>query len=142
MACPFFYATEKFAERRWLAHPQVPLGDPYDGECHARQDGYRPGDEELRNLCNLGYVRKTCPRFPQDAGPDAVRFSVSRDEQQRIVIRYVQERDHRPWEHGWLEYHVREQKFVQPHANRIVNRLAEAYAEAYLRRRMAPKLDG
>ena len=113
----------------------MPLGELYEGECRVAPDGYRPGLRELRNLCNLGYVRKTCPRFPPDAGPDAVRFSVARDTQDAVLIRYVEERDHRPWNHGWLEYQVAEQKLVSAHANPVVNRLAEAYAEAYLRRR-------
>lgn len=132
MPCPFFFATKPL----WgIGHPQMPLGELYEGECRAAPDGYRPGPEELRNLCNLGYARKSCPRFPAEAGPDAVRFSVAQDSEDTVLIRYVEERGHRPWDHGWLEYHVAEHKFVAAHANPLLNRLAEAYAEAYLRRR-------
>ena len=132
MACPFFYATNP-AEPRGPGHPQMPLGDLYEGECRAAPEGYHPGPEELRNLCNLGYARTSCPRFPAGAGPDAVRFSVASDAQETFQIRYVEEREHRPFAHGCLEYHVGLKKFVPPHADPLVNRLAEAYAEAYLR---------
>lgn len=134
MACPFFYATQKVSGARQCAPVQMPLGDTYEGECRAHPDPYRPAEEELARLCNLGYARTKCPRFPPEAGPDAVRFAVSRDNQEKFVVLYVEERDHLPWEHGSLEYDVGSQKFVEPHPNPIVNRLAEAYAEAYLRR--------
>ena len=133
MACPFFHATERLNERQETR--PMPLGDLYAGECHAQADGYRPNEAQLRSFCNLGYARGACPRFPKDAAFDAVRFSISRDEELSFTISYVEERDHRPGEHGGLQYQVAGQRFVKPHANQIVNRLAEAYAEAYLRRR-------
>lgn len=133
MACPLFYPAQKLESAAASRISGTPLGDAYEGECCARQDGHRPAEDELLQFCNLGYARKKCPRFPADLGPDAVRFCISHDEEERFVIRYVQERDHQPWQHGWLEYDVAGRKFIEPHLNRIVNRLAEAYAEAYLR---------
>ena len=132
MACPYFFATHCCVE---TPTRPMPLGDFYQGECRARAEAYLPDESRLKKLCNLGYARNACPRFPQDAGPDAVRFSVAREKEDQFLIRYVQERDHLPWEHGSLSYCVSERGFLKPHANPILNRLAEAYAEAYLRRR-------
>lgn len=141
MACPFFHPTQNLSAARvrlkWPANASLPLGDPYEGECLAREDGYRPGDEELKNLCNLGYARNKCPRFPPGEGPDAVRFCAWRDAGGMLSIRFVRERDCRPWDHGLLVYSVAEKRLVEPHADRSMNRQAEAYAEAYLRRRPA-----
>lgn len=142
MACPFFYPIEAFDQSRWHTRPQMPLGDPYDGECRADAATYRPNDEELRKLCNLGYVRGKCPRFRHAHEVDAVRFTVSREVNDSIIVTYVQERDHRPFEHGKLEYQMGTQSFVSPHPEVNVHQQARAYVAAYLRRRALPAASG
>ena len=42
--------------------------------------------------------------FPDDGGPDAIRFTVSRDDGAVLRLYYVAERDHHPFAHGPLEY--------------------------------------
>jgi len=57
----------------------------------------------LRALCNLGYARGACARFPDRNAPDAVRFSIARDTGGTIYLRYAIERDHHPFTQGELE---------------------------------------
>src|SRR5438270_4405060 len=102
MACPYFYPAGQIA---WPHAPKLPLGDAYNGLCHA--DPGRPADPDraaLTDCCNLGYARGRCARFPMDAGPDAVRFSVVDDGEGFIRIYWVREKDHRPFDHGPLDY--------------------------------------
>lgn len=141
MACPFFYPAEAFDDRRWSPRPQMPLGDPYDGECRAAR-GYRPDEQELRNLCNMGYARGKCPHFQASCAIDAARFAAAGDDGQTVTITYVTERDHRPAEHGKLQYSRAAGQFISPPPDEILNRQAAAYVAAYLRRKAAPAAAG
>jgi hypothetical protein len=141
MACPLFYPLQAFEERRWSPRPQMPLGDPYEGECRATA-GHRPDERDLRSLCNLGYARGKCARFPESCPADAARFSAIRDDGRTIAITWVQEREHRPAGHGVLEYSATSQEFLAPHPDAILNQQAAAYVRAFLRRKAAPAAAG
>lgn len=136
MACPYFYPTKRLDQRLWPHPARLPLGAGFAGVCRAdpASDEFRPGESALQQWCNLGYARKQCGRFPDDAGPDAVRFAVSSDSNDIIRIYYAAEKDHRPHQHGPLEFDARQRTFPAPHPNRILQRQAEAYLESYLRR--------
>jgi hypothetical protein len=85
----------------WLRPPRLPLGDPWGGTCHARADEIvEPAEQQQREVCNCGYARNRCERFPGGDAPDAVRFSITGDS--RMV--YVIEKDHAPVAHGVLEF--------------------------------------
>jgi hypothetical protein len=108
----------------------LPLGDWWQGACHAG------GQSEIDLAhCNMGYARGQCPRFPQDQGADAVRFTISRHEAVVLRIYYVAERDHHPFEQGPLEYSLTAHALVDPPAQATLARQAEAYAQSYLRRK-------
>ena len=139
MACPFFYPTEPVVEKHlveqhWRTDRPMPLGDPFQGECHANAAPYHPNAVELKDLCNLGYVRGKCPRFRPDCQVDAARFTLSRDTPDRVAITYVQERDYRPFSHGTLEYLTARQRWATPPADPNLRRQALAYLGAYRRR--------
>ena len=51
-----------------------------------------------RETCNCGYARGRCAHFPDDAGADAVRFSMAGE---RLI--YIFEKDHAPVEHGEMD---------------------------------------
>jgi hypothetical protein len=135
MACPYFYPIEP--RGRTTPHDaMLPLGDHWTGACHALPDRpWKPDDASLRPLCNLGYARGTCARFPDGAGPDAVRFTILRDDAGAIGISYVVERDHHPFAHGRLEYSAEAGAFAAPPSSGILARQAQAYAESYRRRK-------
>jgi hypothetical protein len=132
MACPHFDPGER------LAGSSGSLGDLYSGQCRA-DNSARPDEQTLADRCNLGYARGRCLRFPENGGPDAVRFSVSRDDLSGIRILYSFERDHRPFAHGALEYSAESGVFTEllagaPLDDAALERLAAAYVRSYLRR--------
>jgi len=135
MACPYFYPVERRGRAAAAQDALLPLGDSWAGVCRAIPDLPSPPDEAiLRPLCNLGYARGSCARFPNGEGPDAVRFTISRDDGPVIGIYYVVERDHHPFAHGRLEYSVATGVFDRRPAGEIVERQAQAYVESYRRR--------
>src|SRR5437879_3943223 len=97
MSCPHFYPTESRGGSALL-----PLGGSWTGDCHA--DPEHPGPPPNTLSCNLGYARGSCCRFPDDAGPDAVRFTISHHDSTGLLVYYVMERDHHPFAHGPLVY--------------------------------------
>jgi hypothetical protein len=141
MACPYFYPVERFEDREWPTPPRLPLGDPFHGMClvdPTRET--RPDMDTVRHHCNLGYARGKCPRFPNDSGPDAVRFMVAGDQERVLKLQYVVEKDHAPLEHGPLEYSLEGGRFLVGHSSELLRRQAQAYVESYLRRKRDPQI--
>ncbi len=135
MACPYFVPLEPDPHIS-SAHAMLPLGDAWSGMCHADPAGpWQPGAETLYPLCNIGYARARCPRFPAGDGPDAVRFSISAEDGSSVRLYYVVERDHLPFAHGPLEFRLPEADFRPAPPLPAVARLAQAYVSSYFRRR-------
>jgi len=135
MACPFFYPGEPLAS---APGELLPLGDAYDGECRAPAAvaaKSAPAPDIIRELCNLGYARGRCPHFDGVHPSDANRFAVSADSGGRVVIQFVEERDHRPGRHGSLEYDPASAGFSTAGLEPTLDRQARAYLRAYLRRK-------
>ena len=139
MPCPFFLPLRRVDESgRWEHAPRWPLIDLYFGVCRAPSKNV-PGevieaDESIqRDLCNCGYARGRCDRFPDDATADAVRFSVVSEAEGVLRIIWVVEREHVPVEHRELEYSVASGAFVEPPSSDIVLAQARAFVESYLR---------
>jgi hypothetical protein len=134
VSCPYFRPVERLEDGAWLRPPRVPLGDPCKGLCEAIAPSVEPTLEELRSLCNNGYARGRCPRFPQNAEGDAVRFSVASDAPDEVQIVYVLERDYGPIDHGRLVYRP-SGGFVEAPVNGLLLAQAGRFIESYLRRR-------
>lgn len=135
MACPYFCPKARLKEEDAAHAPRLPLGDAYAGECRAQQTAYAPDETRTRGLCNVGYARAGCDRFPQDALSDAVRFHMVEDQGERIRIQYIFERDCWPREHGVLEYSLGAHAVEASGDREILRIQAGAFAESYLRRR-------
>jgi len=142
MACPFFMPVEKLENGIWLHAGRLPLGCGWSGDCTAPgHEGETPSPEELRDFCNLGYA-EGCERLPQERMWDSVRFAArtaSGDRENRtparIQVRYVCERGHRPAEDGVLEFDVAEKRWLEPHRDSRLQRLAECFLESYLEKK-------
>src|SRR5262249_9621337 len=81
MACPYFFPLHPTFEGEGPQHAMLPLGGLWSGDCRAAHCGQsQPDEATVRSLCNLGYARGTCSRFPVEDGPDAVRFTISADD--------------------------------------------------------------
>jgi hypothetical protein len=121
----------------WIRPPRFPLGDSFGGACHARPaDIIEPSEaQQQRELCNCGYARTRCDRFPGGRAPDAVRFSVTEDTPNRLLVVYVVEKDHAPVEHGTLDYRISDSHLDGPVISEALIQQARAFLESYLRRR-------
>lgn len=113
----------------------LPLGGAWSGACHALPaDPWLPDSADRERRCNLGYARGCCPRFPDTAGPDAIRFTITRDEGAVLRLYYVAERDHHPYAHGPLDYVLASAAVDGATAGPLKSQ-ALAYAASYLRRK-------
>lgn len=136
MACPFFRPTERLDESAWLKPPRAPLGEPCRGICTAEGSGFEPGIPALREMCNFGYARGRCARFPAAAECDAVRFSVSSDRESRVNLIFILEKDYAPLRHGAVEYDVRGGRFLTEIEDGSLRAQAQRFLDSYLKRRI------
>jgi hypothetical protein len=137
VACPFFVPSRRLEITGWLHAPRLPLGDPFGGACRADPaEIIEPPDaQHQRDLCIRGYARGRCDRFPGGSAADAVRFSVTEDTPNRLLVVYVVEKDHAPVEFGTLQYSVDDSHLDGPPISDILVQQARAFLESYLRRR-------
>jgi len=133
VACPFFEPLERLHE----GATRLPLGDLWRGVCRAEAAPFTPDESTVSELCNMGYARGRCPRYPPADAGDAVRFLIARDREDLIRIEYIVERDHHPFGHGALEYSRALGGFAGSGENAIFDRQALAFVASYLRRRPA-----
>lgn len=138
MACPYFYPVQRLDEALWAVPPRLPLLDAYRGECHALDAVETPADELMRSVCNTGYGRGKCPRFPEAARADAARFHVADDgaaaDGGDVRLQFVLEKECRPVEHGELRYSIPAKCFAAANVDGIIARQAAVFLEGYLRR--------
>ena len=110
----------------------LPLGGAWTGTCLVQPGSPAdPGDGRLA-LCNLGYARATCDRFPSNAVADAIRFAISSDDGQRLRILFAVERGHHPLDHGAIMYRIAEGTFEPPLPEAAFASQVRAYATSYL----------
>jgi hypothetical protein len=136
VACPFFVPSRRLEITGWVRAPRFPLGDLFAGECHARPtEVIEPPESHQRELCNCGYIKGRCDRFPGGSAADAVRFSVTLDTPTRLSVVYVIEKDHAPAEYGTLEYWIDNARLDGPSITEVLVAQARAFLESYLSRR-------
>jgi hypothetical protein len=112
------------------------------GHCSAPgYEGAEPSNQELRELCNLGYAAG-CARLPEERAYDAVRFSIARDRGARLEFWFVCESKHLPAGHGILEYDLSLGQWICSHPDARIQKMAECYLQSYLSRRIQPAAAG
>jgi hypothetical protein len=142
LACPYFMPVARLENGSWPHPARLPLGCGWSGHCTAPgHEGEIPRQNVLEAFCNLGYA-SSCGWAPAERVWDAVRFAVIAPDAGRgdgaehaLRLRYVCERDHRPREHGELRFDLRGSTWVQGHEDARVQKMAECFVEAYLKRR-------
>jgi len=135
VSCPCFSPSHPRISEPGAQSLLLPLGDSFAGLCVAHPaTPVEPEDARL-TLCNLGYARGECPRFPSGFSADAVRFALSSDDGASLQIYYVLEGAHHPIEHGLLTYRVPDGAFSPALPAGPFQRQAAAYAASYLRRK-------
>ena len=137
VACPFFMPSERMESDLWPHRARLPLGDGFRGVCTAPgHEGALLSEEELKDFCNLGYA-KGCRRLPRERHADAVRFIVTHERDDQIGLYFTSEREHAPREHGSLSFDRAQQRWLTPHPDVRVQRMAECYLQSYLSRKGA-----
>ena len=131
MACPFFEPLQPLGRELWLHAPRFPLGEAYRGLCHAASEPFEPPESAQEELCNCGYARGRCDRFPRESA-DAVRFSIESENDQRLRVIYIFERRHAPETHGVIEYSKLSATF-EAELDRRLFALASAFIRSHLR---------
>src|SRR5580698_7893508 len=135
MPCPFFAPEQPLDHGPWTNPPRLPLGDAYSGSCRARPDEFHaPPEAHQREVCNCGYARGRCDRFPAGDAADAVRFSVTTSEEGKLRLVYILEREHAPVSHGAVEFSSKEDVFQGSRADETLKGQARAFVESYLRK--------
>jgi hypothetical protein len=135
MSCPYFDPVAPEGSDSGPENAMLPLGGIWDGLCRAVPgEPWQPDRATLQALCNLGYARGSCARFPSGGGPDAVRFAVAGDDGACVRLYYVMERDHHPFAHGPLD---NPDNLDGPAGNLspLLARQAGAYISSYRRRK-------
>jgi hypothetical protein len=133
MACPYFYPTRRLESSEWRSRIRPPLGDAYEGECHANPaEVHQPPRELMLEGCNLGYASQQCRCFPTAAEIEAIRFCVRSDTGIEVCIDYVLERSHLPCKHGPIVYDRRHKSWQGLQPGSLMERQAQAYLESYL----------
>jgi hypothetical protein len=136
MPCPFFAPEERLDAGPWTNPPRLPLGDAYSGSCRVRPDEFHaPPESHQREVCNCGYARGRCDRFPEGDAADAVRFSVSaKGRAGKLRLVYILEKEHAPASHGALEFSIKKGVLVDSPSEGLLAAQARAFAETYLRK--------
>ena len=132
VACPFFMPVDRLGDELWILPPRLPLNDAHRGVCRAASEPFEPPERSQRELCNCGYARGLCERFPESA-VDAVRFSIASENEGIVQVVYVMEREHSPEAHGVLEYSVVESNW-RGEVGEILAAQARAFLARYLER--------
>jgi hypothetical protein len=142
MACPFFMPTTKCDDGSWIHPARLPLGNGWHGQCSAPgHEGSEPTPDQLREFCNLGYASR-CPRLPKQRTADAVRLAVTHDQGTRLTVCFVYESAHRPAGHGTLEYDRAGARWLCPHPDPRIQKMADCCLQSYLLRRIQPAAAG
>lgn len=142
---------QKLENGAWPHPARLPLGGGWCGHCTAPgHEGEVPSQDVLEAFCNLGYA-SSCSWAPQERAWDAVRFAVSAppdsvargrrqdagaDVPTRILrLRYVCEKNHRPVEHGNLEFDLSRATWLRRHDDARIQKMAECFLESYLKKK-------
>lgn len=133
MACPFFMPLERFGDGAWSHPARLPLGSGWRGICTSPMAVSPPDDHMIQERCNLGYALE-CPNLPVAREFDAVRFSVSKCLNGVVTLSFVCERDHRPIQHGTIDFSRVDQRWISGHADPRIQKMAECYLDSYLRK--------
>jgi hypothetical protein len=133
LSCPFFSPAER-ADDIALPHPaRLPLGAAWRGSCLSPgHELHLLSNQELES-CNLGHAQ-SCPRLPETRSCDSVRFAVSSNRDGRVALQFVLDAAHLPVGHGLLEYDRNTRRWVSPHPEAGIQRLAECFLQSYLDR--------
>jgi hypothetical protein len=141
--------TTRLENGSWPHPVRLPLGGGWSGCCTAPgHENETPQQNILEGFCNLGYA-SGCAWSPAERSWDSVRFAViapstggnrklaATGEAAPILrLSYVCERDHRPSDHGELEFDLSRAVWLSKQGDARIQRMAECFLESYLKSRI------
>jgi hypothetical protein len=145
LACPYFMPLKRLENGGWHHPARLPLGAGWRGQCTAPgHEGALPELTVIESSCNLGYASQ-CAWAPTGRKVDAVRFAVNAPPESKgknisnqvpriLSLRYVCEREHRPVEHGDLQFDLSAASWIALHSDARIQEMAECFLESYLRK--------
>jgi hypothetical protein len=133
----------------WPHPARLPLGCGWSGHCTAPgHENEVPSQNVLESFCNLGYACG-CEWSPAQRIWDSVRFAViapatngnrklavAGEAAHILRLSYVCERDHRPCEHGKLEFDLSQSAWLSRHSDPRIQKMAECFLESYLKKQI------
>jgi hypothetical protein len=131
MACPFFEPSDLVkAPRR--PGVRLPLLDEYEGLCHASGTVAEPAPTMLATACNQGYAR-ACPNHPLADRPSAMRYSVTAQTEQELIVLWIEEQAYEPVRRGTVCFDVRS-GVAAPVPPPAISAQVTAFCRSYLAR--------
>lgn len=106
----------------------MPLTRLFSGECFADPGAMIPL-ELLRDCCNPGHARTTCPRA-SSIEPDAAQFLIKSDRDGIVEVAWALEKNHHPVAVGTLQISA-----ATPPSSEPLNHQARAFAASYARQK-------
>jgi|SRR5579872_1126448 hypothetical protein len=149
MPCPYFMPETRLEGGNWPHPTRLPLGCGWSGHCTAPgHEGQVPTPNILESFCNLGYAGN-CSWAPLLRTWDAIRFAVlpptessARNQgpaeiapARTLRLVYVCERNHRPIDHGELEFDLSQSTWLRRHEDERIQKMAECFLESYLKKK-------
>lgn len=150
LTCPYFMPVTRMENGKWPHPSRLPLGGGWCGHCTAPgHEDQVPPQDVLEAFCNLGYA-SSCNWSPPARVWDAIRFAVSAPQNQAqrseprnaapvpariLVLHYVCERNHRPIEHGDLEFDLSRATWLRRHEDARIQKMADCFLESYLKKK-------
>ena len=133
MACPFF-EPRTIARFPQKVGARLPLLDEYEGLCLAMAEAFQPPDELRFRVCNHGYGRGSCPRFPTTESRSCARFDVRGASAEALELLLVEEQDHAPVRWQAHRYYFETERLEPDLGDRCIRAQALAFCRSYTRR--------
>lgn len=106
----------------------MPLTRLFSGECSANPGAIIPIDL-LRDCCNPGHARTSCPRAAS-IEPDATQFLIESDRDGIVEVAWAIEKNHHPVAIGTLQISA-----TTPPSPEPLNHQARAFVASYARQK-------
>ena len=133
MACPYF-EPRSVAASPLHANARLPLVEEYEGLCLAAAEPFTaPADTQFR-LCNQGYPRGGCERFPSDETRSCLRYELLSRNENTLEVMIIAERDYAPVDWRVVRYSTATGAEEPEISDACMRAQLAAFCRAYLNR--------
>lgn len=128
MSCQFFEPLAPVLDPQFR-NGRLPLIQEHEGMCHAG------GADTFANgpVCNHGYARGNCERFPKEEPSIALRYSVLRCDGRELEVLCIAEENHVPVRSRRLHFSPDLNRLSEMDLDACLAAQAIAFSRSYLR---------